>query len=197
MKSEPQEITRLITEWQRGSRDAESRLFEALYSRLREIAANCLKTEPKFRTLGPTALVHEAYLRLMNAKEVQFTDRRHFVALVATVMRRIVVDRARARKADKRGGDRVQVDALDWVAATGQDADEILNLEAALVKLEAERPRQARVVELRHFVGLSIEETATALSIAERTVKHDWEKARLKLREAIDLEAGAAAAGHG
>jgi RNA polymerase sigma-70 factor, ECF subfamily len=186
MTPQREDITRLLAEWQSGNREAENLLFEALYAKLRSIAGNCLKDEPGCRTLGPTALVHEAYIRLVNSRDLHISDRTHFVALVARVMRRLVVDRARSRHSEKRGGNPLQVDALESIPMDDRDVTEILALEAAMSELEIINPRQARVVELRFFVGLSIKETANVLGVAERTAKLDWQMARLKLRETID-----------
>jgi RNA polymerase sigma factor (TIGR02999 family) len=189
MNPPQEEISQLIVEWQKGNREAENLLFDALYRKLREIAGNCLKTEPNCRTLGPTALVHEAYIRLINSKDLQISGRSHFVALIARVMRRIVIDRARTRNTERRGGDKVQLDALDLIGISDRDAAEIISLESALTELEAAHPRQARVVELKFFAGLSIKETAEVLGVAERSAKRDWQLARLRLREVIDHDA--------
>lgn len=183
MESET-EITRLIREWQVGDRAAEQALFEALYRTLHNIAAHCLRSEPNAGSLGPTALVHEAYLRFVKAENLSIVDRNHFLALAARVMRRIVVDRARARRSHKRGGENIRVDLSD-IAST-EDAEQVISIDHALDKLDQDCPRQARLVELRYFGGFSIEEAAAVLDISTRTARRDWQVARLRLKIAID-----------
>ena len=179
------EITRLIGAWLQGDNSAEDALFSALYRHLHSRALHLLHTEPASQSLGPTALVHEAYLRLKHSEALDVVNREHFLRLAAKVMRRILVDRARARLACKRHVELVRVDDLEELICTDADADEILAVDEALTKLQEHSPRQALVVELRYFAGYSLEETATALGIAERTVKRDWDLARTRLKIAI------------
>jgi len=144
---EPREdITRLIREWQVGDQAAEQALFDALYRTLHGIAIRCLQSEPNAGSMGPTALVHEAYLRFANAEQISVSDRNHFLALAARVMRRIIVDRARARKSQKRGGNDVKADWNDDLVSTAEDADQVLAIDFALEKLDQQSPRQAKLV---------------------------------------------------
>jgi RNA polymerase sigma factor (TIGR02999 family) len=179
------EITQLIAAWLRGDKAAENALFDALYRQLHHRALQLLRGEPAGRSMGPTALVHEAYLRLERAEALEVGNREHFLRLAAKVMHRILVDRARARLSAKRGGDLVRVDEFEHLIRTDADADEILAVDTALTKLKEQSPRQAQVVELRYFAGYSLEETAMVLGVAERTVKRDWNVARVRLKIAI------------
>jgi RNA polymerase sigma-70 factor (ECF subfamily) len=180
------DITRLIQDWQGGNRAAEQALFEALYRTLHGIALHCLRSERDAGSMCATALVHEAYLRFANAERLSVGDRSHFLALAARVMRRIIVDRARARKSEKRGGDNQREDLSNSMIGSTDDADEVLAVDFALDKLDQESPRQARIVELRFFGGFSIEETAAALGVSTRTARRDWQLARLRLKLEID-----------
>jgi RNA polymerase sigma factor (TIGR02999 family) len=184
--SPAREITLLISQWQRGDRDAEQALFETLYHTLRAIAAQCLAGEKRAQTLTPTGLVHEAYLRLMKSKELQIADRSHFLILVSRVMRRIIVDKVRAVRSEKRGAYPQRVDLLDGMAFTDESMDEILAVDRALGLLAGTRPREASLVELRFFAGFTLDEAAGLLHISERTARRDWEQARIYLKEAID-----------
>src|ERR1035441_8632816 len=125
------DITRLIQEWQQGNRAAEQALFEAMYRALHRIAMHCLRSEPNAGSLSPTVLVHEAYLRFANAEKLPVVDRSHLLALAARVMRRIIVDRARARKSEKRGGDQVKIELVDNFISSTEDADEIIAINDA------------------------------------------------------------------
>ncbi len=185
MQSDPA-ITRLIQDWQRGDESAERTLFDLLYKRLHQLALSCLRSERAGNSLGPTALVHEAYLRFNAGAELQIVDRNHFLALAARVMRRIVVDHARARRTAKRGGDEVQVEMQDNLVSRQQDADTILAVDRALDQLSATAPRQARIVELRYFAGYSIDEAAAVLGISSRTARREWQVARVRLKGSID-----------
>jgi len=180
------DISGLICAWRRGDPSAEHALFEALYHRLRSIAAQCLRSEPRNQSLGPTALVHEAYLRFRNAERLDIAGTGHFLALAARVMRRILVDRARARRSDKRGGDQTLTEFLDDFMISETDAEEILAVNLALDQLSQRSARQAQLVELRYFAGFSEEESAAAMGISSRTARREWQIARARLREAID-----------
>jgi RNA polymerase sigma factor (TIGR02999 family) len=179
-------ITRLISDWQRGNRDAENALFEALYLRLHGIAAQCLRSESPGHSMGPTMLVHEAYLRFQKAERLEVADRGHFLALSARVMRRIVVDRARARRTEKRGGDQMRDDLDQAFAANDSETEEILAVDRALESLFRQSERQAQLVELRFFAGFNEDEAADALGISKRTVRREWQVARTRLRMAIN-----------
>lgn len=180
------EITRLISDWQRGAPGAENALFSALYKRLHSIALQCLRGERPGAAPGATSLVHEAYLRFRKAQNLELSDSKHLLALAARVMRRIVVDRARARGSDKRGGDAQQVELSDGLTIREAEADQILAVDLALEKLALHSPREAQLVELRYFAGFSEEECAAFLNISVRTVRREWQIARTRLRIAID-----------
>lgn len=173
-----------------GDDNAASALLPLVYDELRRIAAAYLRRERPGQTLQATALVHEAYVRLIGEGAERWQNRQHFVAIAALSMRQILVQRARARKAAKRGGDpaRITLDEQLLPAAAGTatpDAVDILELDAALERLAALNERQAKVVELRYFGGLSIEETADALASSPATVKRDWTLARAWLRREL------------
>jgi RNA polymerase sigma factor (TIGR02999 family) len=180
------DITRLIAEWQSGDRTAEALLFDKLYQRLHKIADHLVRHERANQTLGPTALVHEAYVRFCGSADLKIVDRTHFLALAARVMRRILVDRARAKNAVKRVSDAEPFDEnLSWFRSSA-DADEIISVDRALDDLFERSPRQCRLVELRYFGGYTIEESAAALQISARHARREWDVARTRLREAID-----------
>jgi RNA polymerase sigma factor (TIGR02999 family) len=185
------DITRLISEWQRGDKASENALFEALYRKLHARALQVLRSEPRGQSMGPTALVHEAYLRLERSERLEITDRHHFLRLVANVMHRILVDRARARRSEKRGGDQVRVQESDQLVRTDADADEILAVDLALGELKRQSPRLAQLVVLKYYAGYTLEESAVVMGVSERTAKRDWEQARVRLQIAIDGAEGA------
>lgn len=171
-----------ITEWLRaagaGKAGALAQVFDALYPELRHIAeARVLAGE---RTLTPTVLVHEAYLRLIGNAALSLNDRRHFLACAARAMRSIVIDHVRRRSADKRGGhdERVPLDAITDVIGAGAPDLELLALDAALDALDRVNPRQREVVELRYYGGVEFAEIATLFGVTERTAKREWERAR-------------------
>lgn len=178
-------ISRLISEWQNGDPAAESALFEALYEKLHQIALARLRSE-RLETLGPTALVHEAYVRLRQAEDLSITDSQHFLYLASRVMRRILVDRARARLSEKRGGEFVRGELVEHLVGRKSDADEIMSVDRALTDLAKHSPRQAQLVELRYFAGFSEEEAAKTLGLSARTVRREWQVARTRLRVAIN-----------
>jgi RNA polymerase sigma-70 factor, ECF subfamily len=173
------EVTLLLRDLSEGSDEAASRLVSLLYDPLRALAAAQLRRERSDHTLTPTALVHEAYLKLAPGAAPDARDRAHFLAIAARVMRQVLVDHARSHNARKRGGDWARATLTDEVAeASGMDLAEILALDAALASLPE---RQRRVVECRVFGGMEEIEIATALGISERTVRRDWVKARARL----------------
>jgi len=153
-------------------------LTPVLYDELRRVAHLQLRRERPDHTLGTTALVHEAYLKLADQTRASFADRAHFLATAAVAMRRVLVDHARTRSREKRGGERVPVTFDEELALAGDSCDGLLELDDALDRLAAIAPRLARVVECRFFGGLSDEETADALGTTARTVRRDWVKAR-------------------
>ena len=166
-----------------GDRKCESRLFDVVYEELKRMAAAQLRRERPEHTLQPSALVHEAYVRLLGAAEVRWDNRAHFFKTAAGVMRNILVDHARARRAQKRDG-RLQRVELDWEpAAVGEeDVERVIAIDEALRKLAEWDERQARVVELRFFAGFDVEETAEVLGVSAKTVKRDWSMARAWLQ---------------
>jgi RNA polymerase sigma factor (TIGR02999 family) len=174
-----QQITLLLTHWRHGDAQAGDRIFRVIYSELRKIAARFLHSERDHQTLEPNALVSELWLRLVGADPRHYENRAHFFALAANTMRRILIDQARARKSEKRGGlrQRVTLTAVEGWDPIARDHD-ILWLDQALSKLEKADPRAARVVELRYFGGLEEQEVAEVLGVSAITVKRDWKFAR-------------------
>ena len=186
-----EDITQLLRDMSRGQRDALDRLIPMVYDELREIAHRQLRNERSGHTLSTTALVHEAYLRLVNVNQVQWKDRAHFVAVAARVMRRILVDYARARSRDKRGGDAVRIPLTDVPDIAVADGD-LIAFDGTLDWLEAINERLCRVVECRCFGGMSVDETAAALGTSPATVKRDWAFSRAWLNREL---AGSGAGG--
>lgn len=180
------DLTRLLADAAAGDRRAAAQLLPLVYDELRELAAARMAAESPDQTLQPTALVHEAYLRLVGrADGLRWDSRGHFFAAAAEAMRRILVEAARRKRARKHGGDRRRV-ALPDVPAEPEAADDrLLALDAALTGLAAEDPVAARVVELRHFAGLSIEDAAATLGLSRATAYRHWTYARAWLRDAI------------
>ena len=171
------DVTGLLAAWSNGDQGVGSPLMEAVYGELRRLARGYLRRERLDHSLPPTALVHEAYLKLVDQRRVRWESRAHFFAIAAHLMRRILVDHARAHGAAKRGGGaRVPLQDID-AAAEAPDI-EILALDAALDRLEAIDRRRSRLVELRFFGGLTVDETAAVLGVAPITVKRDWALAR-------------------
>jgi RNA polymerase sigma factor (TIGR02999 family) len=186
----------MLQEWSsRGDREALDELIPIVYAELRRQAARQLRRERAGHTLQTTALVHEAYLRLVGQREMRWQNRAHFFAIAAELMRRILVDHARKMSAAKRGGSALKLELDEAFAAPDEQHEEQLDLvaiDAALVKLAALDPQQGRIVELRFFGGLNVEEAAEVLGISPRTVKRDWRVAKAWLRREISgKEAGA------
>ena len=184
------EVTRILSAIEHGDRRAAADLLPLVYSELRALAAARLSAEPAGQTLQPTALVHEAYLRLVG--DQRFEGRGHFFAAAAEAMRRILVERARRRGRGKHGGGRRRVELADHAAAADLPADEILALDDALARLAADDPEAAKVVQLHFFAGLSIEQVGEALGVSRATAYRQWSYARAWLRCAIDGPDGAA-----
>ena len=183
----PSPVTRLLRKWQQGDAAAGADLVAAIYADLKRLAASRLRQERQDHTLQPTALVHAAWLRLGEV-HAEWQSRAHFFAMAAVSMRRILVDHARHRNAAKRdlGAERVALDdVLDALPSPMPD-DRLLALDEALTRLEALDARQARVVELRYFSGLSIDETAAVLGVSAGTVKRDWLMAKTWIRRCLD-----------
>ena len=177
-------VTTLLRAWRRGDQAAFERLTPLVYDQLRRRARHYLRGERPNHTLRPTALVHEAYLRLVNLDQVDWQDRSHFFALAARQMRRILVDSARARRYQKRGGGAVSVTFDEALAVSRRDPD-LVALDDALELLAQQDARKVRVVELRFFGGLTNDEIAAALGISSDTVTRDWQMAKLWLRRAL------------
>ena len=170
----PGEVTQLLIEWRNGDRDSLDRLIPLVYDELRLIAGRFLRHERPSHTLQSTALVHEAFLRLVDQTRTDWQSRAHFFGVAATVIRNILVDHARARQTAKRGGPMPAL-SLDDAVAFPQGSDfELIAVDDALLSLSRFDPQQSRIVELRFFAGLSIEETAEVLGISASTVKRDW-----------------------
>lgn len=180
-----EEPDRLIAGLRLGDRASLDALYTLVYDRLRAAARRQLHSQVPGGTLNTTALVHETYVKLAQASRLDASDRRHFLRLAATAMRQILVDRARAHLTRKRGGGSIPVDASLAVLSMDARASEVLALDEALTALEQLDARLAKVVQLRFFAGLTVEETAEALEIGVRTVKRDWQKARMFLNRAI------------
>jgi RNA polymerase sigma factor (TIGR02999 family) len=178
------DVTTLLKAWRLGDQRALDRLTPLVYDHLRRLAQNYVRREQAATRLDATALVHEAYVKLIDAQSVNWQDRAHFFAVSARIMRRILVDAARTRMAFKRGGHQQRVDHssiadLDSIPAPGTDrAAELVALDDALIVLGRMDPRRVQVVELRFFAGLSVEETAEALGVSPQTVMRDWKLAR-------------------
>lgn len=176
-------ITQLLLAWSGGSREALDTLVPLVYEDLRRVAAAYMRREAADHSLQPTALVHEAYVRLIDQRQVKWRNRAHFFGVAAGLMRRILIDHARARRADKRGGGLERVTLVgDEVAADGPREIDLLALHESLERLAAFDPRKERIVELRYFGGLTIEEAAEALGISEATVVREWTIAQAWLR---------------
>jgi RNA polymerase sigma factor (TIGR02999 family) len=183
----PPDVTGLLLAWGCGDRSAADRLMPAVYEELRRQAGRAMRHEGGEHTLQPTALVHESYLRLVDQRRVEWRNRAHFFAIASTVMRRILVDHARARLTAKRGGGGAPITLAGVAGAGSDDGDEVelLALHEALERLAELDADQARLVELRYFGGLTIEETADALSVSPATVKREWALARAWLRREL------------
>jgi RNA polymerase sigma factor (TIGR02999 family) len=172
------DVTGMLVAWGRGDRAADSRLVAVVYEDLRRVARRRLRAERAEHSLAPTALVHEAYLRLVDLRRVRWQNRAQFFAIAARVMRQILVDHARAHAAAKRGGPGFKVPLADAVGATAPPDVDLLDLDAALGRLATIDPRLGDLVVLRFFGGLSVEEAADALERSPATVKRDWSRAR-------------------
>jgi RNA polymerase sigma factor (TIGR02999 family) len=180
-------VTTLLRAWSRGDQRARDQLTPLVYDELRRRAGHYLRAERANHTLSPTALVHEVYLRLVNLDDVDWQDRTHFFALAARQMRRILVDSARGRQYQKRGGGAVNVAIVDAIAVAARHPD-LVALDDALSTLAAQDERKALVVELRFFGGLTNEEIAEELGISTDTVTRDWQMAKLWLRRELKKE---------
>jgi RNA polymerase sigma factor (TIGR02999 family) len=184
-----EEVTQLLAELNRGNQAALTRLIPLVYGELHRLAEHYLRGERPGHTLQPTALVHEAYLRLVGQDRADWQSRGQFIGVAAQLMRRILVDYARGRAASKRAGDGVRVDAgAIELGKPYRQLDEILVVDECLQRLSELDAQQTRIVELRYFAGLTVDETANALGISARTVKRDWAMAAAWLRKQLSGE---------
>lgn len=185
------EVTLLLIKLTDGHESVLESLLPLIYDELRRLASSYLRRERKDHTLQPTALVHEAYLKLIDQTQVQWQNRAHFFGIAAQVMRRILVDHARRHTADKRGGDAQKLPLEEEIlvvaggSASQEKSVELLALDEALENLAALDPRKARIVELRYFSGLSVEETAEVIGVSPVTIKREWRMAKAWLYGAI------------
>jgi RNA polymerase sigma factor (TIGR02999 family) len=184
----PEDVTQLLIAWNEGDQAALDRLIPIVYQELRRIAVRHMRRERSGHTLQTTALVNEAYLRLINARDVRWQNRAHFFAISAQLMRRILVDFARRRNQQKRGGAITKVTLDEGLAVSQQESPDIAALDEALGRLAALDQRQAKIVELRYFGGLTEEETAEVLKVSVRTVRRDWTLARAWLYRELSSE---------
>jgi RNA polymerase sigma-70 factor, ECF subfamily len=183
------EVTTLLAAWGKGDPSALNKLMPLVYAELHRIARRVWNQHHQNNTLQPTALINEAYLKLANAEIASFQDRCHFFAVASTAMRQILVNHAKSRLSDKRGGGRANVPLDEVERAVDQEAAEIVSLHEALEALQSFDPRKSKVVELRYFGGLSIEETAEALGVSVGTVNREWRLARSWLIREMKREA--------
>lgn len=177
MEHDSVQITRLLLAWRNGEPNALEDLMPLVHRELKRIARNFMRRQRPGNTLQTTALVNEAFVRLVDSDKVNWQDRSHFFAISAQLMRRVLVDAARRRMSEKRGGDRVRVTLADDVKAVDDQAD-VIAIDEALTRLAALNARQSRIVELRYFAGLTEDEIAETLEISTRTVRRDWNLAR-------------------
>jgi RNA polymerase sigma factor (TIGR02999 family) len=184
--ADPGDVTRLLHAFRDGDRDALDRLVPLIYDDLRRIARSHVRRDRRERTLDTTALVHEAYLRLVNQQRASWEDRGHFLSVCARAMRQIVISDARRRTAAKRGGEDRPVTLNEELVGSPERAARVLELDQALERLGARDPRLARIVECRYFAGFTENETAEAIGVSVRTVQRDWRRARAWLRVELD-----------
>lgn len=198
MSTSSQNITKLLVDWRNGDQAALDRLMPLVYAELRRMANYYMRNERKGHTLQTSALVNEAYLRLVDHENIEWQNRSHFFGLAAQAMRRILVDHARSRNYQKRGGDAERVSFDEAANFAEERATELIALDEALQELAKLDPRKSRIVEMRYFGGLSGEETAEALGISTATVSRDWETAKAwLLRELSNTEPALRPSGDG
>lgn len=185
----PNQVTELLARWSQGEEAAREKLVPLVYDELRRVARRCLAGQPQDQTLQSTALVHEAYLRLVGRSEVHWQNRVHFFAVAARLMRGILVDHARMRHAAKRGGSNLTLTLDDALAPPKQRELDLVALDDALNALATLDPKQGQLVELRFFAGLSIEDTSHVMGLSPATVKREWATARAWLYREMNREA--------
>jgi RNA polymerase sigma factor (TIGR02999 family) len=178
-------VTELLADWSKGDQEALNKLIPLVYDELHKLASRYLRRERPDHTLQTTAVVHEAYLKLVNQRDANFENRLHFFAVAAQIMRRILVDYARRHHASKRGGDLYKLSLDEALVTSEEKGADLLALDEALERLAAIDERQSRVVELRVFAGLTLEETAQALNISPSTVRREWSMAKAWLHKEI------------
>jgi RNA polymerase sigma factor (TIGR02999 family) len=172
------EITQLLVAWGKGDETALDQLIPVVYGELRRIAGNFMRRQNPGNTLQASALVNEAFLRLVDSNKVNWQSRTHFFAVSAQLMRRVLVDAARRRNSQKRGGDRLRVTLDDRIDVSNENETDLVALDEAMTRLAQLNPRHSRIVELRYFGGLTEEQVAETLSVSARTVRRDWSVAR-------------------
>jgi RNA polymerase sigma-70 factor (ECF subfamily) len=182
----PKSVTQLLVAWSDGDQSALDQLVPLVHGELRRLARSYMRGERRGHTLQTTALVNEAYLKLVDQKHVRWQNRAHFLAIAAQLMRRILVDYARRRQYRKRGGDALQVSLADAELLSDERTPDLMALDEALVSLAEIDPRRSQVVELRFFGGLNIEETAEILKVSPTTVERDWTTAKAWLYQMIN-----------
>jgi RNA polymerase sigma factor (TIGR02999 family) len=188
MSSERQhEVTQILQNWSGGDPEAPARLMPFVYDEMRRLARSFLGRERGSHTLQPTALVHEAYIRLVDQRSVNWQNRAHFYGIASSMMRRVLIDHARAHATDKRGGAATRLSIDDVQIPIGERAAALLDLDEVLEKLKKIDERKCQIVEMRFFGGLSDEEIAEALQVSTRTVLRDWKTARLWLYRELTL----------
>ncbi|HKV33923.1 MAG TPA: sigma-70 family RNA polymerase sigma factor [Pyrinomonadaceae bacterium] len=180
-----EDVTQLLAAWGKGDKSALDKLLPLVHAELRRIARRQMSQERDGHTLQATALVNEAYLRLAGQQGYEWQNRAHFFAVCAQVMRHVLIDHARAHARDKRGGGAIQVSLDEAAALAGQPAEHLLALDDALHFLESVDPQKGKIVELRYFGGLSIDETAEILNISPRTVRREWQRSKAWLYRLI------------
>ena len=180
------DVTAMLQEWSEGDRDVPARLMPLVYAELRRLAGVYMRRERADHTLQPTALVHEAYLRLSEQTHVAFADRAHFFGVAAKVMRRILVDHARRHGAEKRGGVQRQLSLDEVIGTIAADDLDLVALDEALQHLAKQDKRKAQIIELRFFAGLTVEDTAEVLGVSAPTIKNDWRVAKAWLRREMN-----------
>src|SRR5262249_13221127 len=185
MESSSNEITRQLIAWSKGDKAALERLIPAVYQELRRMADYYLRGEQSGHSLQPTALVHEAYLRLIDQSQVEWHNRAHFFGVAAQMMRRILIDHAKTKHRAKRGGGARKISLEETVNYTREKAAELVALDEALRELGEIDERKSRIVELRYFGGLTVDETAEVLGISDKTVMRDWNLAKAWLYSAM------------
>jgi RNA polymerase sigma factor (TIGR02999 family) len=183
--TEPHNITQLLAQWREGNQSALDELFPLVYDELHRLARRYMSRERKGHTLQTTALINEAYVRLVDQKNVHWANRSHFFAISAQIMRRILIDHARRHAYAKRGGGAQQVSLEEAAAVTPNPSRELVRLDEALKSLAQMDPRRSQVVELRYFGGLNNEEIAGVLNVSENTVTRDWNMARAWLYQQL------------